>query len=212
MKAAVYNQENKPVGEMELSDSVFAAEWRPDLVRFVYLAQQANRRQPLAHARERGEVRGGGKKPWRQKGTGRARHGSIRSPLWKGGGATFGPRNDKDYSQKINRKVKSQALSSLLSKKLQDGFFRVVDNLDLAEAKTKAAAAVKNSFFGGKGGKVLFVVATGNKNFLRAARNLAGADSIRINSLDLVNCLDHKWLVFEQGAAAALNKEKAGSK
>lgn len=206
MKVAIYNQENKKVGEIDLAEEVFAEKWSPALVRFVYLAQQANRRQPLAHVKERGEVRGGGKKPWRQKGTGRARHGSIRSPLWKGGGVTFGPRNDKDYSQKINKKVKSKALFSVLSHKLKDDFLKVIDNLNFNESKTKLAAGLLKNFFEGKKAKVLFVISAGNKTFLRAARNLPGVTVLRSNSLDLINCVDHKWIFVEQAAIGELKK------
>lgn len=207
MKVAVYSQENKRVGEADLAEKIFAVEWNPALVRFVYLAQQANRRQPLAHVKERGEVRGGGKKPWRQKGTGRARHGSIRSPLWKGGGVTFGPRNTKNYSQKINKKMKEKALFSVLSRKAKDDVLRVIDNLDLAAAKTKSAAGILKNFFGTKKEKTLFVVTATNKNFLRAARNLPNTAVIRAGSLDLISCLDHKWVFFEQGALAEFKKQ-----
>ncbi len=208
MQVGVYSQENKKVGEVALADEIFAEKWNPTLVRFVYLAQQANRRQPWAHAKDRSEVRGGGKKPWRQKGTGRARHGSIRSPLWRGGGATFGPRNEKDYSQKVNRKMKEKALFSLLAHKASTEFLRVIDQLSLTESKTKLAAGILKNFFGAKKEKVLFVISAANKTFIRAARNLPGVEIVRTNSLDLGSCLDHRWVFFEQSALAELKKKK----
>src|SRR6185436_10884964 len=110
MNAAVFNIKNEKVSTVVLPDDLFGAPWRPALVQQVLLAQRANARRPWAHAKDRSEVRGGGKKPWRQKGTGRARHGSIRSPLWIGGGKAHGPRKDRDYSQKINKKMKRGAL------------------------------------------------------------------------------------------------------
>src|SRR5690349_438873 len=106
IKAPVYDLEGKPGKEIELSKEIFGARWNPDLVHQALVALEANRRKPIAHAKNRGEVSGGGKKPWRQKGTGRARHGSIRSPLWKGGGVSHGPRNEKNYSVKLNRKMR----------------------------------------------------------------------------------------------------------
>ena len=121
MNADVYNLKNEKVGTVELPESVFGVRWSPVLVKQVAEAQSANARDPWAHTKTRGEVRGGGRKPWRQKGTGRARHGSIRSPLWVGGGKAHGPRNERDYSQKVNKKMKRTALFSVLSRKAKDG-------------------------------------------------------------------------------------------
>jgi len=118
MNADVYNLNNEKVGTVELPENVFGAKWSPVLVKQVVDAQRANARDPWAHAKGRGEVRGGGRKPWRQKGTGRARHGSIRSPLWIGGGKAHGPRKERDYSQKVNKKMRRLALFSALSRKM----------------------------------------------------------------------------------------------
>ena len=137
MKADVYNLKNEVVGTMELPAEVFGTKWNATLVQQVLEAQLANARQPWAHVKDRSEVRGGGKKPWRQKGTGRARHGSTRSPIWVGGGKAHGPRNDKDYSQKVNKKMKRVALFSVLSKKAKDGEVKVFDTLVVRGAENK---------------------------------------------------------------------------
>lgn len=142
LKADIYNQEGKVVGNITLPENVFALPWNADLMHQVVIGFQANERTPIAHTKDRGEVRGGGRKPWRQKGTGRARHGSIRSPLWRGGGITFGPRNEKNYSKKINRKMRVKALYIALSKKLHDREVLFVDTLTLTSPKTKDAKTI----------------------------------------------------------------------
>src|SRR5437868_4100503 len=139
MKADVYNLNNEVVGTVELPENIFGARWNSVLVKQVLEAQLANRRIPWAHTKSRGEVRGGGKKPWRQKGTGRARHGSTRSPLWVGGGVTHGPRNDKNFERKVNAKMKAKALYTILSRKLKDGEVVFIDSLSLSQPKAKEA-------------------------------------------------------------------------
>src|SRR3990167_4153940 len=142
MIAEVYNKENKKVGEVTLSDSVFGKKWNESLVHQVLVSQLANKREPLAHTKGRGEVRGGGRKPWRQKGTGRARHGSTRSPIWAGGGVTFGPTKHKNYSKKINKKMRRGAIFSALSRKFKDGELKFIDALELEVPKTKLLAGL----------------------------------------------------------------------
>lgn len=142
LSAPIYNQKAKSAGTIALPGSVFGVKWNGDLVHQVVVGMQANMRAGTAHTKDRSEVRGGGKKPWKQKGTGRARHGSSRSPIWVGGGVTFGPRNDKDYSQKINKKMRVKALYTVLSKKFSDSQMLFVDTLSLDEIKTKDAASV----------------------------------------------------------------------
>lgn len=156
MKAPLFSQEGKEVGSVALPEKVFGVSWNPDLVHQVVTSMQANARTGAAHTKTRGEVRGGGKKPWRQKGTGRARHGSIRSPLWPGGGVTHGPRNDKVYSRKINQKMRAKALFSVLSKKLQDGEILFVDALSISEPKTKEAKNILTKLSGIKGFETIF--------------------------------------------------------
>src|SRR3972149_5550000 len=139
MEEKLYNQEGKEVGKLELPEYVFNLPWNADLVHQVSVSMMANIRMPLAHAKTRGEVRGGGKKPWRQKGTGRARHGSSRSPIWVGGGVTHGPRNDKIFDKKVNKKMKAKALYTILSAKYKKGEVLFVDDLSLRAIKTKDA-------------------------------------------------------------------------
>jgi large subunit ribosomal protein L4 len=145
METLSYNQTGTAAGKITLPKSVFGVKWNADLVHQVVLAMQANKRSGTAHTKDRSEVSGGGKKPWKQKGTGRARHGSSRSPIWVGGGVTFGPRAEKDYSQKINKKMRTKALFTVLSRKLSDGKVLFVDALSLDAMKTKSAATIVSS-------------------------------------------------------------------
>ena len=142
METQIYNQKGKAVGKLTLPESIFGLPWKGDVVHQVVTAMQANARTPVANARTRGEVSGGGKKPWRQKGTGRARHGSSRSPIWKGGGVTHGPNNEKDYSQKINKKMKIKALFTVLSEKYRKGQILFVEEIALKGIKTKDAVGI----------------------------------------------------------------------
>lgn len=199
MKAPVYNLKGESVGEVELSDKIFARDWNTDLVHQVLLAQQANQRLPWAHAKTRGEVSGGGKKPWKQKHTGRARHGSIRSPIWRGGGVTHGPTKERDFSQKINKKMLRAAIYSVLSKKLADGQLKVINSLELEAPKTKIAAqSVKNYL------PALLVPATGNKNIYRASRNIPRLKSLNGASLNVEDLLKYKNVLLDQKAISEI--------
>src|SRR3989338_7322401 len=146
MKVNVYNQKGEKAGTAELPDGVFGLKWNADLVLQVVTGQAANLRRGTAHAKGRAEVRGGGRKPWRQKGPGRARHGSIRSPIWKGGGVTHGPLTEKNYSQKINRKMARRALYTVLSAKVRDNEVIILDTIAFSEPKTKQGAAFFKGF------------------------------------------------------------------
>jgi large subunit ribosomal protein L4 len=141
MESKIYNQQGKESGSIMLPESVFAVAWNSDLVHQVVTAMQANARTPIAHTKNRAEVSGTGKKPWKQKGTGNARHGSRRSPIWRTGGVAHGPRNERDYGQKINKKMRAKALYAVLSKKLKDGEILFVDTISFAAPKTKDAKA-----------------------------------------------------------------------
>ncbi len=207
MTTDLYNQKNEKVGTVELPDAVFGAKWNPTLVQQVTVSQLANRRKPTAHAKDRSEVRGGGKKPWAQKHTGRARHGSSRSPLWKGGGVTHGPRNECSFEKKIPVSMRRAALSALLSKKLSDREVKVIDTLALSAPKTKEAAAIVKAFFG-KPTSVLFVPGMRTVGFLRAARNLPKTGMLHAASLNVYDCLIHHFVVLEKSAIAELPKMK----
>ncbi len=145
MEAKVYNQKGKEVGKVSLPETIFGLPWNGDLVHQVVMSMRSNTRAGTANARTRGEVSGGGKKPWKQKGTGRARHGSTRSPLWVGGGVTHGPLSEKNYDKKINKKMKTKALYTILSSKLRDGEILFLDSVSLSSIKTKDAQDVLNS-------------------------------------------------------------------
>ena len=184
MKVDVFNISAKKVGTMDLSDAVFAQEYNEPLVHQVVVAQMANKRQGNKSTLTRSEVRGGGIKPWRQKGTGRARQGSIRSPQWTGGGVVFAPKQ-RDFSQKINKKMKFAATVSALSAKVADGDFIVLDELKLQEAKTRLMAAVLKNF--GIESRVLLIVSENDENVLRASATIP---NLTVINADLVNVYD----------------------
>lgn len=142
LEAPVYTDKGVVAGNIKLPEAVFGLKWNNDLVHQVITSMLANKRAGTAHTKDRGEVRGGGKKPWKQKGTGRARHGSSRSPIWVGGGTTHGPRSEKDYSKKINKKMRAKALYTVLSQKYSDGNILLIEALTLSAPKTKDAAVV----------------------------------------------------------------------
>lgn len=148
MTASIYGVDAKEKGTLTLPEAVFDAAWNADLVHQVVMAQQGNARVAVAHVKDRSDVRGGGRKPWRQKGTGRARHGSRRSPIWRGGGITHGPTKDKDYSRKTTKKMRSKALYSTLSRKFRDGEILFVDALTFTEPKTRDAKAILTALSG----------------------------------------------------------------
>ncbi|MEN9920976.1 MAG: hypothetical protein RL538_869 [Candidatus Parcubacteria bacterium] len=218
MNAKVYSKEGKETGNVTLPESVFGVAWNADLVHEVVLGMKANARGiSSAHTKGRGEVSGGGKKPWKQKGTGRARHGSTRSPIWVGGGVSHGPRNEKDYSVKINKKVRAKALAAVLTKKLADNEIIFVDSLKMGEPKAKEAKAVIVAVAKGSGNDTL---ATKRKNaalVVLASRDLATEKSFRnfgnyevvmakdINPVDL---LTYKYVVMADAAASVEVLEK----
>ncbi len=208
MLADLYNLENSKVGTVDLPETVFGMAWKPSLVKQVLVAQMANRRLPWAHAKDRSEVSGGGKKPWRQKGTGRARHGSIRSPLWVGGGKAHGPRNERDYTQKVNKKMRRTAILSILSRKWKGGEVTLVDNLALAEGKTKVLAKnlakfapdAKNRF------DALLVPDAGTGTIYRAARNLPKVKALSPEALNVYDLMNYKQILMDQKAVGIIEK------
>ncbi len=208
MKTDIISIENKKVGTIELPASVFGVSWNADLIKQVLTAQLANARRPWAHAKDRSEVRGGGRKPWRQKGTGRARHGSTRSPLWVGGGKAHGPTNKRDYSQKVNKKMKQKALFAVLSKKFADNEVMVVDELAAIGAKTKAAAVALHAMLSipvkTKKVDAAIIAATQDKTTTRAARNLVKTKIMHPQSLDLYELVNHKHVVIDKQAVGEI--------
>ncbi len=215
MQVKLYDQNSKDLGMVDLPDRIFSVEINPDLIHQAVVSQEANARKPLAHAKDRGEVRGGGKKPWRQKGTGRARHGSIRSPIWRGGGVTHGPRKEKVYSKKINKKAKQKALFMALSSKIRDGQLIVLDSIFLNESKTKKMKEVfdtvsKNLAEYKKSRKkqdsILLVQPDSNKDLVRATKNLAFAKSVRADSLNLIDILKNKYLILLKDSVPVIEK------
>ena len=205
MESKVYNQDGQVVGSVELPAAVFDRPWNADLVHQVTVGMQEGRRLSLAHAKGRGEVRGGGKKPWRQKGTGRARHGSIRSPLWRGGGVTHGPVAERIYGQKINRKMKRQALYAVLSAKYRDGELIFLDRLVITEPKTKlalltlnnlATAAKAPSLIYRRGRRALIVAPKSNAAVVKSFRNLKPVMVDEVRNLNPLVALTYKYLVL----------------
>ncbi len=213
METKVYNQTGKEVGTMELSEAVFGLKWNADLVYQVVMAQAANQRSSIAHAKDRSEVRGGGKKPWRQKGTGRARHGSIRSPIWKGGGVTHGPRKEKVFEKKVNKKMARSAFYTVLSAKARDGEIVVLEDLKFPEPKTKFAAKVfadlsrVSDFKNLKKGNSILVALPEKENLARRAmRNLSFADVEEARNLNAHKILQYKYILFPKSVVEAFNK------
>lgn len=194
MKIPVYNLNGNKIKDIELSPRIFGVKVKPAVVHQVVMAQMANARQVLAHTKTKGEVRGGGRKPWRQKGTGRARHGSIRSPLWIGGGVTFGPRKDRNFTQQVNKKQKQLALAMCLSDKVASNGLVVLDELKSAEAKTKALSNWLKDLKAKieelkKSKKFLLVLAKNDKGIIRAALNFKNINTILADSLNCVELL-----------------------
>ena len=194
----LYNIEGEVVGNYELDDSVFGIEPNEAVVYEVVKAQLANRRQGTSKTKTRSEVSGGGRKPWRQKGTGRARHGSIRSPLWVGGGVTFGP-SPKNHRIKTNKKVRKLALKSALSDKAQAGKVFVIDSLALDAPKTKTMQNLLDNLDVKEG--ALFVIDKDEKNADLSIRNLRDVDYVHFNTLNTYDVLNHDVLILSEAAA-----------
>jgi large subunit ribosomal protein L4 len=214
MQTSVYNLKGESAGTIELPETVFGVRWNGTLVKQAVEAQVANARQSIAHTKGRGEVRGGGKKPWRQKGTGRARHGSIRSPIWVGGGVTHGPTNEKIFEKKINKEMRRKAILVSLSRKLKDKEVLVVDALALEQSKTKTAVQVLGSLakitgferLGKPGGRAMFLLASRNENVIRATRNLPMVSAEEARNLNIVDMLKAKYLVLDKSSVEVIEK------
>lgn len=227
MKLPVYNTEGKEVKQIEVSDEIFGMKWNADLVHQVTVSMLSNAREPVAHTKNRGEVSGGGKKPWAQKGTGRARHGSSRSPLWIGGGVTFGPRNQTNFKRKINKKVKAKALATVLSRKISDNELILVDKVSFDEPKTKTAriileALAKNENYSDlvskKRNAALIALSSRDQNTEKSFTNFNSMFVDEIRNINPVDILNYKYLVIlnaEEGMealSARLNKTSKDNK
>ena len=184
-KVAVYNIEGKEVEKMELNDAVFGVEINEHLVHMAVVAQLANKRQGTQSAKTRSEVSGGGRKPWRQKGTGHARQGSTRSPQWTGGGVVFAPK-PRDYSMKMNKREKAMAIKSALTAKVNDNKLVVVDNFNVDEVKTKKVATILNNL---NANKALIVTNGKNENLVLSAKNIP---TVRTSSIEVLNNEDSR--------------------
>lgn len=201
----VYNTTGAKVGEQELNAAVFGVKVKPVVVHQAVVAQQANARVAIAHTKTKSEVRGGGKKPWKQKGTGRARQGSTRNPQWRGGGVTFGPRSNRNFSQKINKQVKQQALRMVLSDKVAHQQVVVVDKFTADLSKTKQMQALMKQL-PVNGQRRLLVLGEALPEVLRSARNLMQTSFIAANSINVVDLLKHPYLVMDQAAVGVIEK------
>ena len=199
---SVYNMEGKEVGSMELNDAVFGVEVNEHLVHLAVVAQLANKRQGTQKAKTRSEVSGGGRKPWRQKGTGHARQGSTRSPQWKGGGVVFAP-VPRDYTITLNKKEKRAALKSALTSRVQGGKFIVVDELKFDEIKTKKFQNVMDNL---KVNKALVVLADNDQNAVLSARNIADVKTTQVNTMNVYDILKYSTVVATKAAVAAIEE------
>ncbi|HEY4484648.1 MAG TPA: 50S ribosomal protein L4 [Candidatus Paceibacterota bacterium] len=203
------------MGKTDLPEDVFGLKMNPDLLHQVINIQTSNARSVLAHTKDRSEVRGGGKKPWKQKGTGRARHGSIRSPLWKGGGVTFGPTKNKNFSKKINKKMKRKALFMSLSSKVSDNQVMVLDSIKIDQPKTKKAQEIFDVLVSKTSGyiknnkkrdSILLILGSKNKNIERSAGNLSFVKTLEAKSLDVFNVLSNKFVFLDKSAIPVIQE------
>lgn len=221
MKIKVYNQKGEEVGKAELPSEIFEVPMNMDLVHQAVVAQMANMRVVHAHTKDRSEVRGGGRKPWRQKGTGRARHGSRRSPIWIGGGVTFGPTKERSFKKKINKKMKRKALFMALSSKAKDGEILLLDELKLKEPKTRKMVEILENVSEAskeskgaekkmeaktkkKGNEFLVVIPEKNEAVARASRNIPTTKILRADSLNVLDVLSYKYLLMPKKSIEAM--------
>ena len=205
MKIPVYNKEGQVIEEIEIPKEISELEFNKDLVHQVMRWQMLNSYFPYAHTKTRAEVRGGGRKPWPQKHTGRARHGSIRSPIWRKGGVTFGPRKEKIRAIKVNKKMRRKAILMVLAEKLRRNYLKIFDDLNFANGKTKEVAKFLAKFLAKRKTKkkretALLVLENNNRETIRGTRNLPYADAIEARNLNILSLLNHKYVFLEKRA------------
>ncbi|MEK7564463.1 MAG: 50S ribosomal protein L4 [Patescibacteria group bacterium] len=221
MQTKIYNQKGTDAGSIDLPEKVFAAKWRSDLVHQVVEGMRSNKRAGTADTKDRGEVHGGGRKPWKQKGTGRARHGSTRSPIWVGGGVTHGPLAEKNYKRKISKSMRAQALFSVLSKKLKDGEIVFVDTLTLPKINTKSAVSVMEGLAKGTGlkmfyspkykkPKVLVALYEKTETSMKSFRNIPTLETVFLKNLNPLDVLNYKYLLIENPTESVKFLESRG--
>lgn len=211
MKISVYNLSGDKAKDIEISQRIFGVQPKMEVIHQVVIAQQANARKVLADTKDKSEVRGGGRKPWKQKGTGRARHGSSRSPIWRGGGVTFGPTNDRNFSKGVNKKQKQLAMAMCLSNKVTENSFIVFEKLELTTGKTNDLKAlidnVRLKIAEAKDSKkFLLIVDSNNELMTRAVQNL---DKVKVISSDSLNCVDilnHDTILTSEKAVDQIDK------
>ena len=224
MDTKIYSQDGKESGKITLPESVFGVAWNQDLMHEVVVSMQSNARANSAHTKDRSEVRGGGIKPWKQKGTGRARHGSRRSPIWAGGGIAHGPRNERDFSKKINKNVRTKALAITLSKKWNDGEVIFVDTLALAAPKTADAkliikalsvATSQPTLVTKRKNTALFIISKRDENIEKSFRNFGNMDVSHVKDVNPIDLLTYKFVVVAdakdslKALEARINKKMA---
>ncbi len=206
MKITIYTKEGKEKGSIEAPESIFGLKWNSDLVQQVVTSMESSARTPVAHTKDRSDVRGGGKKPWQQKGTGRARHGSRRSPIWKGGGVTFGPRNDVNRDRKVNKKMKAKALFTILSKKAANNELIFVDSISFATPKTKDASAIFTALGTVKGYEMLakrrknrayVAIDTNDTMTKKSFANFSNVKTDEVRNLNPIDLLKYKYVIIE---------------
>jgi len=207
MELPLYNQNAEQVGAVNLADDVFGLPMNKDLLYQVTTSQMSNQRQVIAHAKGRGEVRGGGKKPWRQKGTGRARHASIRSPIWRGGGVTGGPTKERNFKKSINKKMLQKALKVALSSKLREGELFVIDSFNINQPKTKEVAGIMKNLSSviGKLSNVLLVIPR-DQTFLKASRNLPYLETVEARNINPLLLLNSNQIILSQDSLPVIEK------
>lgn len=203
MEAKIYSQTGKEAGKFSLPENIFGLKWNADLVKQVADSLLSSRRKNVAHTKNRGEVRGGGKKPWQQKGTGRARHGSTRSPIWVGGGVAHGPRNEKNYLRKVSKNMRVKALHTILAQKNRDGEIIFVEQLQIPDGRTKnAVSALKNfSAFSKRKNAIAVALSGKNRETERAMKNLSNVNVVEARNLDPITLLQYKYLMIENPEA-----------
>jgi large subunit ribosomal protein L4 len=205
MKATIYNQAGKEVGDITLPKEIFEVKLNADLVHQIMVSMASNQRQNSAHTKNRSEVSGSGIKPWRQKGTGRARHGSKRSPIWRGGGITFGPRNERNYEKIIPAKMRRKALLMLLSEKAKANQLVILDKIELEKGKTKEVATALSKL-PCKSQTTLIALPGYDKKIVLAARNIKKTSIEDARNLNVLDLLNHKYLLMPQDAIKTIEK------